>query len=119
MLLLQRLFWYPLIEDPSEPGHRSSRRTCTRAGFITLALCLVFLWFAQKFFSRLENKFPERLEPMTISIEVENVSKQFTLQYHRTLKQMAVATAKRCRCRRRSSRSTMCPSPSSRVSRSG
>ncbi len=30
-------------------------------GFITLALCLVFLWFAQRFFSRLENKFPERL----------------------------------------------------------
>ena len=32
---------------------------------------------------------------MTVSIEVENVSKQFTLQYHRTLKQMAVATVKR------------------------
>ena len=30
-------------------------------GFITLAICLVFLWFAQKFFSRLEDKFPERL----------------------------------------------------------
>ena len=30
-------------------------------GFITLALCLLFLWFAQRFFSRLENKFPERL----------------------------------------------------------
>ena len=32
---------------------------------------------------------------MTISIEVENVSKVFTMQYHRTLKQMAVATARR------------------------
>ncbi len=32
---------------------------------------------------------------MTVSIEVEHVTKQFTMQYHRTLKQMAVATARR------------------------
>jgi ABC-2 type transport system ATP-binding protein len=32
---------------------------------------------------------------MTVSIEVENVSKMFTLQYHRTLKQMAVASMRR------------------------
>ena len=32
---------------------------------------------------------------MPVSIEVENVSKMFTMQYHRTLKQMAVATARR------------------------
>ena len=32
---------------------------------------------------------------MTVSIEVENVTKRFTMQYHRTLKQMAVATARR------------------------
>ena len=32
---------------------------------------------------------------MTVSIEVENVTKQFTMQYHRTLKQMAVASVKR------------------------
>ena len=32
---------------------------------------------------------------MTISIQVENVTKQFTMQYHRTLKQMAVATVRR------------------------
>lgn len=32
---------------------------------------------------------------MTESIVVENVSKTFTMQYHRTLKQMAVATARR------------------------
>ena len=32
---------------------------------------------------------------MTVSIEVENVSKMFTMQYHRTLKQMAVATIRR------------------------
>ncbi len=32
---------------------------------------------------------------MAVSIQVENVTKQFTMQYHRTLKQMAVATARR------------------------
>ena len=32
---------------------------------------------------------------MTVSIEVEHVSKEFTMQYHRTLKQMAVATVRR------------------------
>jgi len=32
---------------------------------------------------------------MTISIQVENVTKEFTMQYHRTLKQMAVASLKR------------------------
>ncbi len=32
---------------------------------------------------------------MTVSIEVEHVTKHFTMQYHRTLKQMAVATARR------------------------
>jgi len=32
---------------------------------------------------------------MTVSIEVQNVSKMFTMQYHRTLKQMAVATVRR------------------------
>jgi ABC-2 type transport system ATP-binding protein len=32
---------------------------------------------------------------MPVSIQVENVTKQFTMQYHRTLKQMAVASVKR------------------------
>jgi ABC-2 type transport system ATP-binding protein len=32
---------------------------------------------------------------MTVSIQVEHVTKQFTMQYHRTLKQMAVASMKR------------------------
>jgi ABC-2 type transport system ATP-binding protein len=32
---------------------------------------------------------------MTVSIEVKNVTKMFTMQYHRTLKQMAVASVKR------------------------
>jgi len=32
---------------------------------------------------------------MAVSIQVENVTKHFTLQYHRTLKQMAVASIRR------------------------
>ena len=32
---------------------------------------------------------------MSVSIQVEDVTKEFTMQYHRTLKQMAVATARR------------------------
>jgi ABC-2 type transport system ATP-binding protein len=32
---------------------------------------------------------------MPVSIQVENVTKEFTMQYHRTLKQMAVASLKR------------------------
>ena len=32
---------------------------------------------------------------MTVSIEVDRVTKQFTMQYHRTLKQMAVASVQR------------------------
>jgi ABC-2 type transport system permease protein len=60
VLLLQRLFWYPLIQDPSGLGTQFPPDMYTR-GFITLAVCVVFLWFAQRLFSRLENKFPERL----------------------------------------------------------
>src|ERR1700712_5177449 len=32
---------------------------------------------------------------MSVSIQVEHVTKQFTMQYHRTLKQKAVASARR------------------------
>ena len=32
VLLLQRLFWYPLIEDPQRAGRGSSRPTCGSAG---------------------------------------------------------------------------------------
>lgn len=38
---------------------------------------------------------------MSTSISVEHVTKQFTMQYHRTLKQMAVATARRLPLRER------------------
>ncbi len=55
---------------------------------------------------------------MSDSIIVEHVSKKFTKQYHRTLKQVTVAMAKRQRSPTASSRSTTCRSASSRVSRS-
>jgi ABC-2 type transport system permease protein len=60
VLLLQRLFWYALIEDPSELPRQFPPDLWER-GFITLALCLVLLWMAQKFFARVEGKFAERM----------------------------------------------------------
>jgi len=60
VLLLQRLFWYPLIEDPSSVHNEFPPDMFPRA-LITLVLCSLLLWLAQKFFSRVENKFPERL----------------------------------------------------------
>jgi ABC-2 type transport system permease protein len=60
VLLLQRFFWYPLIEDTSELGQEFPPDMYTR-GLITLVACVLLLWLAQKFFSRVENKFPERL----------------------------------------------------------
>ena len=62
VLLLQKLFWYPLIEHPRQqvPG-RSFPPDLFERGLITLVLCLAFLYLAQKFFTRAEGKFPERL----------------------------------------------------------
>jgi ABC-2 type transport system permease protein len=60
VLLLQRLFWYPLIEEPEKMGREFPPDMWER-GLITLALCIVLLWFAQKFFARVEGKFAERL----------------------------------------------------------
>jgi ABC-2 type transport system permease protein len=60
VLLLQRFFWYPLIEDPKGLGQNFPPDMWQR-GLITLVVCLVLLWLAQRFFSRVENKFPERL----------------------------------------------------------
>ncbi len=60
VLLLQKFFWYPLIEDPSDLPRQFPPDLWAR-GFITLAICLVLLWLAQRFFSRAEGKFPERL----------------------------------------------------------
>jgi ABC-2 type transport system permease protein len=60
VILLQQLFWYPLIDDPSKLGREYPPDMWER-GLITLAVCAVFLWLAQRFFTRVEGKFPERL----------------------------------------------------------
>ncbi len=61
VLLLQRLFWYPLMSESEKSSEVHFPPDMYERGFITLALCIVLLWLAQKFFSRMENKFPERL----------------------------------------------------------
>jgi ABC-2 type transport system permease protein len=60
VLLMQRLFWYSLVENP-EQLHNEFPPDLWERGLITLALCSLLLWWAQRFFSRVENKFPERL----------------------------------------------------------
>jgi ABC-2 type transport system permease protein len=61
VLLLQRLFWYPLIEDKSTIGGRAFPPDLFERGLITLFVCIGLLWCAQRFFSRAEGSFPERL----------------------------------------------------------
>lgn len=60
VLLLQRFFWYPTVEDPSvlDPAFPPDQFV---RGLITLGICLILLFLAQKVFSKLENTFPERL----------------------------------------------------------
>jgi ABC-2 type transport system permease protein len=60
VLLMQRFFWYPLIED-TEGLPRHFPPDMWERGLITLVVCTVLLYAAQKFFSRVEGKFPERL----------------------------------------------------------
>ena len=61
VILLQRFFWRPIIDDPSTLRGRQFPPDMWERGLITLAVCLVLLYLAQKFFSRVEGKFPERL----------------------------------------------------------
>ncbi len=61
VLLLQRCFWVPTTSDPAETIATGMPPDLFARGFIMLAVCLVFLAFAQLVFSRLENKVPERL----------------------------------------------------------
>lgn len=79
VLLLQRLFWYPTIDNPQSKmpwcGHLKKDPTAFAnckipmefppdmlvRGLITLAASLVLLFLAQRFFKKFENKFPERL----------------------------------------------------------
>ena len=60
VVLLQQFFWYPLIENTEGLARQTPPDMWSR-GLITLALCLLLLWLSQKFFTRVEGKFPERL----------------------------------------------------------
>lgn len=62
VLLLQRFFWYPLLNasDRARAGQSFPPDQWVR-GLITLAASLLLLWLAQKFFTRAEARFPERL----------------------------------------------------------
>jgi ABC-2 type transport system permease protein len=60
VLLMQKLFWQPTLDDPGKYSKEFPPDLWSR-GLIMLAICLVLVVLAQKFFSRLEAKFPERL----------------------------------------------------------
>ena len=59
VMLMQRLFWAPTLK-PAQYAHEFPPDLWER-GFIMLVVCFVMLVLAQKFFARLEGKFPERL----------------------------------------------------------
>jgi ABC-2 type transport system permease protein len=59
VLLMQRAFWAPTLE-PAQYANEFPPDLWVR-GLIQLAFCLALLAFAQKFFARLEGRFPERL----------------------------------------------------------
>jgi ABC-2 type transport system permease protein len=58
VLLLQKLFWASLSTDDLSDQFPPDLWV---RGLITLAACAVLLWLAQRFFSRVEGKFPERM----------------------------------------------------------
>lgn len=62
VMLMQRAFWYPTLspEQRSEITQAFPPDQWVR-GLVTLAISGVLLWLAQRFFTRVENKFPERL----------------------------------------------------------
>lgn len=60
VLLMQRFFWYPTLDDKSILKTEFPPDLWER-GLIMLAISLVMVYLAQKTFTRLESKFPERL----------------------------------------------------------
>ena len=70
-----------------------------------LAFAVVFLLFAQWVFSPSRRPHPGRALMVT-AIEVDNVSKRFSLNYTRTLQQMMVARGEGEETRETFSRST-------------
>ncbi|MGN6575168.1 MAG: ABC transporter permease [Nocardioides sp.] len=61
VLLLQRCFWTTVTSDPAKTAEEQMPDHLISRGLVELAVCLVFLVIAQMVFTRLENKFPERL----------------------------------------------------------
>lgn len=62
VILMQRFFWYPSINDPDGTLVKEHfPADLWERGLIMLGILIVFLYLAQKFFARLESKFPERL----------------------------------------------------------
>jgi ABC-2 type transport system permease protein len=62
VLLLQKFFWYPLVEHPQRDiSGRSFPPDLWERGLVTLVVCVVLLYLAQRFFTKAEGKFPERL----------------------------------------------------------
>lgn len=65
VLLMQKFFWLPLVD--TSKLDRTAREFLAMPpdlwirGLIQLAICLILLYLAQRFFSRVEGKFPERL----------------------------------------------------------
>lgn len=70
VLLMQRFFWWDVVPDAQKSGYtliEGTTRTTefppdlwTR-GLLMFAISALLLWLSQKFFSRVEAKFPERL----------------------------------------------------------
>jgi ABC-type polysaccharide/polyol phosphate export permease len=58
VLLFQKLFWATLTEKDLSAEFPPDLWI---RGLITLVACSVLLWLAQRFFSRVEGKFPERM----------------------------------------------------------
>jgi ABC-2 type transport system permease protein len=59
VMLMQKLFWAPTLEP--EQYAKEFPPDLWERGFIMLAVCSLMLVLAQRFFARLEGKFPERL----------------------------------------------------------
>jgi ABC-2 type transport system permease protein len=61
VLLIQRCFWTTVTSDPAATAAENMPDHLFTRGLIQLGVGLVFLGIAQVVFTRLENKFPERL----------------------------------------------------------
>ena len=61
VLLMQRMFWTTSTDDPAATAAEQMPDHLFTRGLIQLAICALFLVFAQMVFAKLEKKFPERL----------------------------------------------------------